>query len=90
MALAFAITGCTKKYKITFEGGEDLLESCPKKAAPGETVTVKTMSVTDADLYVRVNGDKEFGHFVRDCEYEFIMPEGDVVIKIWIITNGGA
>ena len=47
-----------------------------------------TVSVCDADLYVSVNGDNDFGRFVSDGVYEFVMPEEDVEIAVVIISNG--
>ncbi len=85
---AALLAGCGSGYKITVGSGADLLDHCPKSAEAGETVTVTTMCVTDADMFVRVNGDPDFGHFVRDGEYEFVMPAEDVEISIVVVSNG--
>ena len=86
MLTAFA--GCGSSHKITVAEGEDLLGDCPKSAKAGEIVTIETCAVCDADLYLSVNGDVDFGKFVEDCVYEFEMPDEDVVIKVWVISNG--
>lgn len=82
------LCGCGHSYKINIVSGSDLLDTCPKKAAAGETVTVTTAVVTDGDMYVRVNGDPDYGKFVQAGEYEFIMPAADVEIDIYFVSNG--
>ena len=86
MLAAFA--GCGSSHKITVAEGEEFLADCPKSAKAGETVTIETCIVCDADLYLSVNGDADFGEFVRDGVYEFEMPDEDVVVKVWVISNG--
>ena len=77
------------RHRITVrEGDEDLASDVPESAVVGETVTITTVSVCDADLYVSINGDREFGHFTRDGSYEFMMPDEDVEIAVVIISNG--
>jgi len=46
------------------------------------------MVATAGNKYVSVNGDPEFGRFVQDGIYEFVMPAEDVEISIWFISNG--
>ena len=88
-ALGLAACGSSNSYRITVrEGDEDLVWDVPERAEAGETVTITTAVVCDADLYVSVNGDREFGHFTRDGSYEFVMPEEDVEIAVVIISNG--
>ena len=88
MLAAFA--GCGSSHKITVAEGEDLLVDCPKSAKAGEIVTIKTTTVCDAILCLSVNGDVDFGEFVKDCVYEFEMPDEDVVIKVWVKSAGYA
>ena len=88
LAMALGIAACGG-YRITVrEGDEELVTDVRKRAEAGETVTVTTVSVCDADLYVSVNGDNDFGRFVSDGVYEFVMPEEDVEIAVVIISNG--
>ena len=86
--LAVALTGCSRGYKISVVSGEKFLDQCPRRAQAGETVTVTTLCVTDGDMYVAVNGDSDYGRFVRDSVYEFVMPAEDVEISITFISNG--
>ena len=89
LAMALGLAACGRGYRITVrEGDEDLVTDVQKRAEAGETVTVTTVSVCDADLYVSVNGDNDFGRFVSDGVYEFVMPEEDVEIAVVIIPNG--
>jgi len=82
------LCSCGRGFKINIVSGADLLDDCPKRAEAGETVTLYTMVATDGDMYVSVNGDPEFGRFVQDGIYEFVMPAEDVEISIWFISNG--
>lgn len=74
-------------YQITLDAGPHDVESCPTSAAEGETVVVRTAFVTDADLYVSVDGDQEFGEFTNQG-YEFVMPDHDVTVRVWVVSNG--
>ena len=85
---AILLCGCARDYKIEVVSGQDLLDECPKKAEAGETVTVTTLFVTDGDVYVSVNGDSDFGEFVKDGVYEFVMPAEDVEVSIYFVGNG--
>ena len=88
-AMALGLAACGSGYRITVrEGDEELVTDVRKSAEAGETVTVTTVAVCDADLYVSVNGDSDFGRFVSDGVYEFVMPEEDVEIAVVIIPNG--
>ena len=89
LAGMMGLAACGSGYRITVrEGDEDFVIDVPKRAEAGETVTVETVSVCDADLYVSVNGDHDFGRFTADGVYEFVMPEEDVEIAVVIISNG--
>lgn len=82
------LSGCGGRYKITVTGGEDLIASCPKHAKAGETVTVETVVVCDGDLYLSVSGIEGDAERVQDGIYTFTMPENDVQVKAWVISNG--
>ena len=84
---AASLTACgAKTYKITIGSDADNITECPKRAKAGETVTVYTVSVTDADLHVSIDGVNVV--FVEECVYQFVMPDHDVVIKSWVDTSG--
>lgn len=72
--------------KITVISGSQNVHKCPRYARPGQTVTVETAVVADADLYV--NGVD--GKFVRPGEFVFTMPNQDVNLKVTVIANGRA
>ena len=78
--------GCAGGHSITIVSGEQYVEKAPKKAKAGETVTITTLMVTDADLYVNVNGVEVTK--VREGVYEFVMPDADVEVKVTVIANG--
>ena len=83
------LTGCSSsKHKINIVSGEDLQYECPKRAEPGEMVTIKTVCVCDGDLYLSVAGDKNYADFVEEAVYVFEMPDNDVDVKIWVVSNG--
>ncbi|MBQ6475844.1 MAG: hypothetical protein IJJ34_06520 [Clostridia bacterium] len=91
MLLAMSVLcGCAKAtYKITVDAAHKfLVYSCPKRAVPGETVTVEVAVVEDGDIHVAVNGDADFGRFTKLGVYEFIMPEEDVTVHVWATSNG--
>ena len=85
MSLALLLSSCFGKHSIKVVSGEQHLYKCPKSAKPGETVTVLTAMVTDADLYL--NGNVEIKK-INDGEFEFVMPDHDVELKITVISNG--
>ena len=64
------------------------VQSCPKRAKEGDVVRVETSFVCDADLSVSVDGDREFAQFASDGAYEFTMPDHDVCVRVWIVSNG--
>lgn len=84
------LCACTfkKSYKITLTGDEDLVDQCPSRARENELVTITTMTVCDGDLYISVDGRKDFGTRVNDSIYTFIMPSHDVEVHVWVIGNG--
>ena len=83
--------GGEKSYKITDISTQDnMIYQCPKKAKAGETVVIDVADVCDADVYVRINDDPNYGHFLNNGQYEFIMPAEDVEIKAGFVANGGA
>lgn len=69
-------------HRITVISGEKFVHKCPKFARPGDTVTVMTSVISDGELYV--NGVD--GHFVRLGEYQFVMPDEDVELKVTVIA----
>ena len=72
IALPFLIIllliGCANNpdYKIIITSGEGLIEDCPDQAKAGEVITLHTITITDADLYVSVNDDEELGSFTEE------------------------
>ncbi len=78
-------SGSGRSYKINVVSGADNIESVPKRAKAGEEVTIITLYVTDADMYVSVDGVVLSEKAV--CEYVFTMPEHDVSIDVWIDTS---
>ena len=83
--------GMRPVYSITVSPDSDafLGFDCPESAKAGETVILHTdAGVDDGDIYVSVNGDKDFGSFISYGDYEFVMPETDVEIKYWVEGNG--
>ena len=83
--------GLRPVYDITISPDSDdfLAFSCPESARAGETVILQTKAgVLDGDMFVSVNGDKDFGSFISYGVYEFVMPECDVEIKYWVEGNG--
>ena len=75
------LVGCSR-HRITVISGEKFVHKCPKSARTGETVTVMTSVVSDAELYV--NGVD--GKFIRPGEYQFVMPDNDVELKVTVIA----
>lgn len=82
--LLLTLSGCSDRYKITYDPEE--VFHCPKSAKAGETVSFETLVVCDADLFAYLNGVEIKP--VREGYYEFIMPEADVSIDIVIVSNG--
>ena len=86
MILSLLVAGCLGGHKIVIEKGEDDIVSCPKRAKAGETVTVETVSVCDADLYFYLDGVELKP--IKEGFYQFEMPDHDVSIKVVIVSNG--
>ena len=88
LILSVMITGCLGTHKIEIETGKDEIVSCPKRANAGETVTVETISVSDADLFFYLDGVELKP--VKEGFYQFEMPDHDVSIKVVVVSNGMA
>ena len=84
--LSLLVTGCLGSHRIIVESGDEDLVNCPKRAKAGETVTVETVLVTDADLYLIVDGVSLDP--IKEGYYQFEMPDHDVNIKVVIKSNG--
>ena len=82
LPMCMTLLGCSR-HRITVISGEKFVHKYPKTARTGETVTVETSMVSDAELYV--NGVD--GKFVRPGEYQFVMPDNDVELKVTVIAN---
>ena len=83
--------GIRPVYDITIcpDADDYLGFDCPKSARPGDTVILHTNAgVLDGDMFVSINGDKDFGSFTSYGVYEFVMPECDVEINYWVEGNG--
>ncbi|MBO7676037.1 MAG: hypothetical protein J6S49_00755 [Erysipelotrichaceae bacterium] len=85
MSISILLSSCFGRYSIKVVSGKEYLDTCPISAKPGDTVKVTTVYVTDADLYL--NGNVEIKK-ISDAEFEFVMPEYDVELKITVISNG--
>lgn len=73
-------------HRIEVVGDTYLVESCPETAKAGETVTIMTYDVTDGDKEISVNGaDIES---IDWFEYQFIMPDHDVEVRVEFVGNG--
>ena len=70
------------KHRIRVVSGERFVDTCPKFAKAGDTVTVTTAVISDGEIYV--NGVD--GSFVRPGVFEFIMPDADVSLKVTVIA----
>ena len=81
LLMGTVLVGCSR-HRITVISGEKFVHKCPRSARTGETVTVMTSVVSDAELYV--NGVD--GKFVRLGEYQFVMPDHDVELKVTVIA----
>lgn len=79
------LSACANTYKIKVVGGEDLLISCPKSAAAGETVTVETKTVTDGWVEVTASGTEVKA--VQGDVFQFVMPKQNVDIRILFVGD---
>ncbi len=68
--------------KITVVSGRQFVDKCPRRARPGQEVTVTTSVVCDGEIYV--NGAD--GRYVRPGVYVFTMPDRDVQLKVTVIA----
>jgi len=84
-ALMFFLCACGNTYKINVVGGADLLISCPKSAAAGETVTVETKTVSDGWVEVTVSGTEV--HAVQGDLFQFVMPKTNVDVRILFVGD---
>ena len=75
-------------YRINIIGDRDLVESCPESARVGETVTVNTLDVTDGDVQIQAVGVD--GTRNNWFEYQFVMPDHDVDVKVEFVDYGWA
>ena len=81
LLMGTVLVGCSR-HRITVISGEKFVHKCPKYAGTGETVTVSTSVVSDGELYV--NGVE--GKFIRPGEFQFVMPDHDVELKVTVIA----
>ena len=85
-AMLFSLSGCFGYHRITIrKDHKENVISYPKFARAGQTVKIETVSVDDADMYVRANGVE--CRYTGDG-YEFVMPDNDVEITVVIVSNG--
>ncbi len=72
-------------HAITIADGKEYIEECPASAKAGEVVQIRTLFVTDADMYVNVSG----ANAERNGEgvYEFVMPDQPVKVTVTIDTS---
>ena len=80
IALTATLISGIGRHRITVISGEKFVYQCPGYAKAGETVTVMTSVVSDAELYV--NGVE--GEFARPGEFRFVMPDHDVELKVTV------
>ncbi len=85
LSLALLLDGCFGRFSIKIVSGKQFLDQCPRNARPGDTVTLTTAIVSDADLYV--NGNVEITKRSEGI-FEFVMPDHNVELTITVIANG--
>ena len=73
---------------IELEDEDELVYQCPTSAPAGEVVQVHVYTVLDAGIRVAVNGDENFGSFVSAEEYEFVMPDAPVTVRVYVVDEG--
>ena len=69
-------------HKIDYPKKSDLITDCPSYAREGKTVHFSTVIVCDAVLNVDLSGAELIT--IQEGEYEFVMPDHDVSIRVWI------
>lgn len=84
-ALMIILCACGNTYKIKVVGGKDLLITCPKSAAVGETVSIETKSVTDGWLEVTASGTE--AKAVQGDLFQFVMPNQNVNVRILFVGD---
>ena len=84
LTVILLLAGCLGQHKIIFD--ESDVYNCPKHAKAGETVVFDTVLVCDADLYVYVDGAEY--ETISEGQYQFVMPDHDVEIRVVIVSNG--
>ena len=85
VSLVIFLCACGSTFKIKVVGGADLLISCPKSAAAGETVTVETKTVTDGRVEVTATGTEVKA--VQGDLFQFVMPKQNVDIRILFVGD---
>ena len=69
-------------YKITVAEGDEYIESCPTEAMSGEKVSIRTLDVADADMWVYVDGEKLERAGSGFLGWKFVMPDHDVTVSV--------
>ena len=83
MVLLIALAVLNLAFRsITVVSGKQYVDQCPRYARPGQEVTITTVVVCDAEIYV--NGVD--GAYVQPGVYVFTMPDEDVQIKVTLIA----
>ena len=83
MILLIALAVLNMAFRsITVVSGKQYVDQCPRYARPGREVTITTVVVCDAEIYV--NGVD--GEYVQPGAYVFTMPDEDVQIKVTVIA----
>ena len=82
LLVVLAVLGVAYR-RITVVSGKQYVDKCPHYARPGQEVTVTTVVVCDAEIYV--NGAD--GSYASPGVYVFTMPDKDVALKVTVISN---
>ena len=81
--LILFLCSCTRTYRINVIGGN--VDSCPKSAKAGETVTVTIPSVTDGSLEASVTGAEV--ERTLENSFQFVMPDHDVDVRVVFVGD---
>ena len=73
---------------IKLDDEEELVIKCPTSAPPGERIRVVLPEMLGAHIHVAVNGSEDFGSFSSSLEYEFVMPNTPVTVRVWSSPDG--
>ena len=87
--MVIGMFGCTKKYRVDYEGDRDFWEEAKDSYPAGTKVTVYCiLQVSDADLEFFLDGEPLNARWKEGKGYQiqFVMPEHDVKITTEI-TN---